>query len=260
MPISSDLPMPPVNLRRSVGDESTTHFENPYGVLAFSDQVDGKKYERVFDFGCGCGRVARQMLLQKENIPTYYLGVDLFLPSIEWCQQNLTRVNANFEFKHVNVFNVMLNPAGVEQECLPSSEKFSLLNAHSVFTHIVERNIQFYFEECVRLLEPSAIMRATWFLFDKQYFPMMQEFQNCLYINSDDCTNATIYDVEFVRALYKKSGQRIVDVKRPGIRGHQWIIYSSNEEGPDVEFPIDDAAFGIARPPVSMDDPDNTAS
>jgi hypothetical protein len=84
-------------------------------------------------------------------------------------------------------------------------------------------------------------MRATWFLFDKQYFPMMQVFQNCLYINDEDCTNATIYDLNFVQSLYKEFGQRIVEVKRPVIRGHQWEIISANEPGSDVEFPVDDA-------------------
>ena len=252
-----ELPMPPVALRRSVGVEDPVHFENPHGILAFSDHVPAEKYRRVFDFGCGCGRVARQMLLQTSNIPERYLGVDLFQPSIDWCNDNLTPANANFEFKHVDVYNAQLNPTGIQQAPLPTEEKFSLINAHSVFTHIIEDNLKFYFGECVRVTEPDAIMRATWFLFDKRYFPMMQDFQNCLYINSDDCTNATIYDLNFVQNLYRQFGLRIIDVRRPGIRGHQWIIYSSKSDGPSVEFPADDADFGMARPPVRMIDLDD---
>lgn len=248
----NDLPMPPVNLRRSVGVEDPIFFENPHGVLAFGEMVPGEKYERVFDFGCGCGRVARQMLQQNSHIPTRYYGVDLFQPSIDWCRDNLTKVNPNFTFNHVDVYNAQLNPAGVPQAAMPIDERFSLVNAHSVFTHILECNLKFYFSECVRLMEPGANMRATWFLFDKQYFPMMQTFQNCLYINAEDCTNATIYDINFVRSLYKEFGQRIVNVRRPAIRGHQWEIISANETGPDVEFPVDDADFGLARPPASM--------
>ena len=250
--MTAQFPMPPIDLRRSVGVEDTVFFENPHGVLAFGDHVAGEKYDRVFDFGCGCGRVARQMLLQSSQIPSRYYGVDLFRASIDWCRANLTPANPNFTFDHVDVYNAQLNPTGIPQAAMPTDEKFTLVNAHSVFTHILERNLRFYFGECVRLMEPGAIMRATWFLFDKQHFPMMQEFQNCLYINDEDCTNATIYDLKFVQALYKEFGQRIVDVRRPGIRGHQWVIISANEPGPDVEFPIDDADFGLARPPERM--------
>ncbi|HWJ71386.1 MAG TPA: class I SAM-dependent methyltransferase [Sphingobium sp.] len=250
--MASDIPMPPVNLRRSVGVEDPRFFENPRGSLVFGDLIAAEKYERIFDFGCGCGRTARQLLLQETSVPKTYYGVDLFRPSIDWCRDNLTKVNRDFTFHHLDTFNAQFNPRGKAQVAFSTNEKFSLLNAHSVFTHIVERNMDFYFSECVRLLEPGAIMRSTWFLFDKQFFPMMQEFQNCLYINEEDCTNATIYDLRFVQSLFEKYGQRIVDVRRPGIRGHQWVIISANEAGESVAFPYDDADFGLARPPVRM--------
>jgi len=250
--MASDLPIPPVNLRRSVGVEDPRFFENPHGTLVFGNFIPGEKYDRVFDFGCGCGRTARQMLLQKNHVPKRYYGVDLFRPSIDWCRKNLTRANSKFTFHHLNAFNAQFNPSGAAQVPFPTDDTFSLINAHSVFTHIIERNLDFYFSECVRILESNAVMRATWFLFDKHYFPMMQEFQNCLYINDEDCTNATIYDLSFVQSLYKKHGQRIINVTRPKIRGHQWIIISANEEGESIEFPFDDADFGLARPPVRM--------
>lgn len=247
-----NLPMPPLHLRQSVGVEDERFFENPHGVLAFGDEVPASKYARVFDFGCGCGRVGRQMLLQNENRPSRYIGVDLFRPSVEWCSSNLTDRDASFTFEHINVFNTQLNPTGINQVSLKRSEKFTLVNAHSVFTHITEPNLEFYFEECVNLLMPSGYMRITWFFFNKEHFPMMQDFQNCLYINPDDATNATIYDLPFIRNLYKKYNQRIVDVRKPGIRGHQWVVISANETGADAEFPNDDASFGLARPPVRM--------
>jgi hypothetical protein len=95
-------------------------------------------------------------------------------------------------------------------------------------------------------------MRITWFFFNKEKFPMMQEFQNCLYINPGDPTNATIYDLPFIRDLYKRHNQRIVEVRKPAIRGHQWVVISANEPGEDAEFPNDDADVGLARPPVRM--------
>lgn len=244
------LPMPPVELRRSVGHEGTDHFENPHGVLAFGADVPAANYRRVLDFGCGCGRIARQMLLQREIVPERFLGIDLYQPSIEWCQGNLTR--PGFEFRHLNAHNIGLNPYGVRHAYIGTDEQFTLINAHSVFTHIVEPDLEFYFEQCVRALSHDGILRTTWFLFDKINFPMMQEFQNCLYINPDDPTNAAIYDVEFVRQLFARHGLTITAAHPPGIRGHQWLLYAQRGAGAHVAFQPDLAPTGLARPPASV--------
>jgi SAM-dependent methyltransferase len=251
---SNDLPMPPVPLRRSVGVEDEAFVENPHGLPVFGDDLRPSDYESVLDFGCGCGRIARQLLLQHAHRPQRYLGVDLFRPSIEWCQQNLTPHAPHFEFRHLNAYNPGLNPEGVAQASIQSAEQFSLVNAHSVFTHILEPHISFYFEQAVSRLGAGGVLRATWFLFDKQLFPMLQTFQNCLYINPDDLTNATIYDLEFVKALYARYGLRMYQIHRPYLRGHQWLIYARRDAGPDVPFPADDGPIGLARPPVRMVD------
>ena len=84
---------------------------------------------------------------------------------------------------------------------------------------------------------------------------MMQTFQNSLYINTDDPTNAVVYDKEFVRLLYDSCGLNIYRVDPPGIRGHQWLIYA-NRRMPVArfEFPEDAAPIGLARPPVKRSD------
>lgn len=245
----TDLPMPPVELRRTVGLEGTDHFENPHGVLAFGADVPAQNYRRVLDFGCGCGRVARVMMLQREITPERFLGLDLYRPSINWCRDNLRR--PGFEFRHLNAHNIGLNPGGTRHADFGGNEIFSLINAHSVFTHIIEPDLEFYFEQCVRRLAPDGILRATWFLFDKVNFPMMQTFQNCLYINPDDLTNASIYDADYVRALYSKYGLTVTIVKPPNIRGHQWLLYAQRGGGAHAHFQPDLAPTGLARPPVS---------
>jgi hypothetical protein len=115
------IPMPPLALRQSVGIEDEKFFDNPWAMHAFGDEVPHSAYRRVLDFGCGCGRVARQMLLQSADLPDRYLGVDLFKPSIDWCTDNLAR--AGFGFRHMDVFNAQLNPEGKVQVALPTDEK-----------------------------------------------------------------------------------------------------------------------------------------
>lgn len=245
-------PMPPLSLRRTVGVEDEAFFENPHGLLAFSDDVDRVSYAKVLDFGCGCGRIARQMMLQKAGLPERYVGLDLYRPSIEWCNQHLKPWAPQFEFRHLDAFNIGLNPGGKQQAPLEVEGPFTLINAHSVFTHILEPNLGFYFDQCMQLLAPGGVLRATWFLFDKERFPMMQSFQNCLYINPDDPTNATIYDIQLVQQLYRKAGLTMYKIYRPYIRGHQWLIYARRAPGQDVPFPEDDGPIGLARPPVTV--------
>src|SRR5215470_15925453 len=112
-------PIPPAELRRTVGHEGTEEFENPDGALAFGDNVDAQLYRRVLDFGCGCGRVARVLLLQQTAKPEAYLGVDLYKPSIEWCRRRLTRWDRRFRFEHMDVANPSLNPRGKSYVPIP---------------------------------------------------------------------------------------------------------------------------------------------
>lgn len=248
----SQLPMPPVELRRSVGVEDVAFFENPHRHNVFGEDVAPHLYRSVFDFGSGCGRIARQMILQQDNVPSRYLGIDLYQPSINWCNENLVPFAPQFEFRHLNVFNAGLNPEGEERLSLGLDEQFSLINAHSVFTHIVEEHIEFYFSQCANALTEGGVLRATWFLFDKTVFPMMQEFQNCLYINSNDPTNATIYDRSFVEALYNRHGLTLYRIHKPYVRGHQWLLYAIKGKESPALFPEDDGPIGLARPPVTQ--------
>ena len=252
-----NIPMPPLHLRQTVGVEDPAFFENPHGDLVFGNAVDPEKYRSVFDFGCGCGRIARQLLLQRENVPRHYIGLDLFKPSIVWCTENLTRSNGSFVFHHHNFYNPGLNPGGSKSGmAFPNFGKFSLVNAHSVFTHIIEDHVRFYFDQVANLVADKGCIRISWFLCNKNLFPMMQTFQNSLYINTDDPSNAVIYDQEFVKSLYDSCDLKIYRVDPPGIRGHQWLVYASRDNSvTQCEFPEDTAPIGLARPPIRVGDP-----
>ena len=152
------IPYPPIELRRSVGPTEERFFDNPTGAAVFADEVEPHQYDRVLDFGCGCGRTARQLMLQSVNRPTGYVGVDLYRPSIEWCRANLEPLDANFRFFHLDAYNAGLNPnAGREHRTLDLTEKFTLVNAHSVFTHIIETDLAHYFGECARRSMPHTL-------------------------------------------------------------------------------------------------------
>ena len=200
------LPLPPHDLRVQVGRTDDQSFDNPTGGLVFAD-VPESAYESVFDWGCGCGRLARQLIQQRPQ-PRKYLGVDLNERAISWCRENLAPCAPQFEFQHQNVHNIGLNPSGTV-EVLPfplADGSVSLFFAWSVFTHTIEDHVQFYLSEVARVLRPEGIAITSWMLFDKQSFPMMKDSQNAFYINARDPTNAVIYDRQWLARTFEETG------------------------------------------------------
>lgn len=246
------LPLPPLDLRKLVGPTEDRFFDNPEHQLVFPD-VPIEAYDFVFDFGCGCGRIARQ-LIQQNPRPRRYVGIDLHRGMIEWCRQNLAPFASGFEFHHHNVRNIGLNPNG-KTDTLPLSMSegvVTLFLAWSVFTHVVESQAVFYLNEVARVLDHKGIAITTWFLFDKADFPMMQEFQNALFINDTDPTNAVIFDKTWLRNAAAHAGLLITQITPPAIRGFQWVICMTKAQPgkSHADFPEDVAPRGVERPPL----------
>jgi SAM-dependent methyltransferase len=208
----------------------------------------------ILDFGCGCGRVARQLMLQSVS-PRKYLGLDLHRGMIRWCRENLTSRNPNFTFEHQNVYNPGLNPKGRRRQiAFPAGDRsVSLLIAQSVFTHLVESQAQFYLRETGRVLREDGVAAVTFFLFDKAGFPMMQEFQNALYINLSDPTNAVIFDRDWLCRTATEAGLRIARAEPPAVRGFHWQIQLQRARPGAAEhapFPPDEAHSKPVPPPL----------
>jgi len=83
---------------------------------------------------------------------------------------------------------------------------YSLVQAISIFTHMVEHQTAHYLHELRRVMRPDGVAVTTWVVFDQTDFPMMQEFQNALFINDVDPTNAVIFDREWLRTRPRRPG------------------------------------------------------
>lgn len=261
--MAKSIPMPPAEMRALIGLTDEAHFCNPTGASVFPDLGD-ELYQSVFDLGSGCGRLARQLLQQRPR-PETYLGVDLHAGMVEWCRHNLTSLDPNFKFIHHDVHELGFNPSGSpldRTQPLPARDaSASLIIAWSLFTHVVEDEIPYYLRQCKRILRPGGLIRSTWFLFDKRYFPMMQTFQNSLYINPVNPTNAVIVDREWLLATLSTVGLTVTSSAPPEAsgfpRGFQWIIDLRHTAPGDtpVMLEVDQAPFGTKPPPIGEADP-----
>ena len=248
-----NLPIPPLEMRILVGPTDVAAFDNANGSVVY-DYLDEAVYERVFDFGCGCGRVARQLIQQRPS-PKMYVGVDLHAGMIRWCQHNLQPAAPNFSFFHHDVFNVCFNPDPNRPKVAPfpvGDSQFTLVNALSVFTHLTEEQAIHYLRECARILHPEGVLHASWFLFEKREFPMMRPETNALYVSYADPSAAVLFDRDWVKTTARQFGLKICRIVPPYVRGHQWaLIMTKKQDVQDAEFPPDAAPYGTAFPPTS---------
>jgi SAM-dependent methyltransferase len=250
--IPAVLPIPPFKMRQLVGPTDEAAFDNPSRTPILG--LAPERFDHVLDFGCGCGRLARQML-QQNSRPQRYTGFDLHAGMIRWCETNLAPVAPGFTFVHHDVANPFFNPGGRKPALLPMPAKrgsISLLIAYSVFTHTVQPHAEYYLREAARVLRPDGEIAASFFLFEKRFFPMMQEFQNALYINADEPWNAVVFDREWLQATLASLGLGVVRAEPPTVRGFQWMLYIRRiaTGDPIVALPEDRAPFGQVRASV----------
>jgi len=247
------LPIPPVELRELVGITDAKTFDNPDAGVVFPGLAAGS-YRFVADFGCGCGRIARQLARQPVR-PEHYVGVDLHRGMIKWCNDNLAPRLDGFEFHHHDVYNPSFNPdpALPRTAAIPvDTGHASLVIAWSVFTHLVQSQVEWYLQEVRRILADDGVAVTTWFLFDKGGFPMMQDSQSALYINECDITNAVIFDREWAVAMIESHGLVIDSATPPEIRGFQWVLRLTpgRPGAQSVSLPRDEAPIGRMPPPL----------
>jgi len=104
-----------------------------------------KECESILDFGCGCGRVLR-------NLPDFtgarVIGCDLNADAIDWCK------------KHMGFGDFFL---GKEKPPLPiESSSIDFLYAISVLTHLDEQHQNLWLKEWQRILKPGGIIVTTY--------------------------------------------------------------------------------------------------
>jgi SAM-dependent methyltransferase len=240
--MSLAIPIPPLELRRMVGPTDAEAFDNPTGRLVYAEcGLTAAMYESVLDFGCGCGRLARQ-LLQQHDRPRRYVGVDVHRGMIEWCQQNLSPVDPNFRFLHHDVWAPGYAPGNTLQLAQPfpvGDGEISLFFASSVFTHLLRRQTEYYLHEIKRILAPEGVAFTTWFFFDRDSFPFLHDGPFALFTGETDPAQAVIYDRRWFLDAVRDLGLGVIRTIRPPLAGHQWVVMLTRRaENMVDEFPL----------------------
>ena len=244
--LPASIPMPPLELRRMVGPTDPEAFDNPSSEPIYAGYgLPVDVYESVFDFGCGCGRVARQ-LLQQNPRPRRYVGIDVHRGMIDWCKQHLSPRDPNFEFFHHDVYAPGYAPGNSLQLAQPfpgQDGQFSLLIAHSVFTHLFRRQTEYYLRKVARVLKPKGVAFTSWFFFDRYSFPFLVDGPVCLFTGEINPAEAVIYDRQWFINTVRRLGLGVRSTRLPVVAGHQWYVFLVRRNLDMVDqFPLEEEA------------------
>ncbi|MGH6859375.1 MAG: class I SAM-dependent methyltransferase [Phyllobacterium sp.] len=147
---------------QAVGAEFLGHFIRKGGL---------RKTSRVLDIGCGIGRMAVPLTQYLDVSNGRYCGIDPVAGGINWCQQKISSVYPNFEFRHVDIAHNLYNPKGaidgLELSLPYEDRQFDFIIMTSVVTHLPDEEVSAYLREVERLLAPGGRLFMTAFIVDK---------------------------------------------------------------------------------------------
>jgi len=141
-------PFPPLDLIHNVSGldnelDFASHGVDIYRALDQASSVPWDNFNKVLDFGSGCGRVAR--MFKGHNMELNCVDIDS--RHIEWIKNNLSYVTSK-----VNMVN----------EPLPyDDDMFDCIYSISVLTHVNENYQDFLLNELSRISKPEAYLFLT---------------------------------------------------------------------------------------------------
>ncbi|QQE12442.1 class I SAM-dependent methyltransferase [Planctomycetota bacterium] len=123
-----------------------------------------KEGSRVLDIGSGQGRLAIGLAHFFPKLDSYF-GLDVDRHSVDWCKRNISSVQENFNFLHLDIENERYNPNGYKLDTpvqLPFKDNsFDIIFLYSVFTHMRSKDVKFYLSEIKRMLAKDSYVLFT---------------------------------------------------------------------------------------------------
>lgn len=141
-------PFPPKELMHRISGlqnerDFASHGADLFLALSQASPVPLTDYKKLFDFGCGCGRLARLF----KDFPNDLFGCDIEGRHVDWINQHLQFMKAAHSHVHLP---------------LPYAENsFDGIISISVFTHLNEINQDRFLDELHRVSEPKARLFLT---------------------------------------------------------------------------------------------------
>jgi cyclopropane fatty-acyl-phospholipid synthase-like methyltransferase len=162
----------------------------------------------VLEIGCGIGRDAIPLTeILSAASGGRYIGTDIVAGSIAWCRANIQARHPHFVFHHLNIRHDLYNPAGTVEPlraALPAADSsVDRIIAQSVFTHMLQPEVEHYLAEFRRVLKPGSKAFTTTFIYDDAI------------LQKASTVNLTPFNLRFAHPM--GNGCRVNDPQRPTV-------------------------------------------
>jgi len=190
-------------------------------VRSFKEITNLHPDGKVLEIGCGMGRFAVALTKYLDSNGKYF-GFDIVPYQIEYCQKNIEKRYSNFEFLIADICNKLYNKNGKYQASdykFPFKDNtFDLIFLHSVFTHMILKDIQNYLKEISRMLKPGGYCCISYILLNKKdgvKHPRDNKFTKKIegyFIRNEKMPESAIaYDENDIRTIYKDNKLQIIE-------------------------------------------------
>lgn len=126
--------------------------------------------QSILDIGCGPGRMAIA-IGERFDWDNIYTGFEIVRADVAFAQREISRAHPNFNFVHIDAYNVQYNPKG---RIAPTDVRFPAEDgsidfcfATSIFTHLFAADSAHYVREAARVTRGTFL--STWFVLDDAF-------------------------------------------------------------------------------------------
>jgi len=153
----------------------------------------------------------------------HYYGLDINKKHIDESNEKIGKQHPNFHFILADIYNGSYNPEGKQKASdykFPFDDNFfDFVFLHSVFTHMLPKDMENYLSEIARVLKKGHICHITYLLLNEKSkllenkepykFDLQYKFDNYVTKNKNKHEDAIGLYENDVRELYKKYNLKI---------------------------------------------------
>jgi SAM-dependent methyltransferase len=169
----------------------------------------------IVEIGCGVGRIAWP--LRDRGFVGRYIGIDIDTEMLDWCRKHFDQRFSFHQASHAS--QTYTGDTQSRYYTLPCGDKtVNFIYSNSLFTHLLETELNNYIAEAARVLVPGGKARMAYFCLDSVVLGERWTFRHQLgeaHVENLKFPEAAVaYDSDYMEGRFRQAGFASVDTER----------------------------------------------